>query len=205
MVQSNKLVIVITGTMTSGKGALSFFLINRGFKFIRHTQPILDYGLKRKLDMSNRTNWIKSSIEMKKTKGMDILSKLTSKEITEGERYVVSPVRYPSDIKYYKEHYNALILYIDSPFKDRYKRTLMKEIQKPISMAEFKLKDSEEWDPAGKDSEFKPNIKACKRLSDEIIINDKSLNELNTKLEKILRKYKIPDIEDTESYEDVHP
>ena len=69
MVKSNTPVIIITGPMSSGKGALNFFLINRGFFFIRHTKPIFERGLKENLDMNDRKNWLDIVVRMRKKMG----------------------------------------------------------------------------------------------------------------------------------------
>lgn len=202
MARANTLVIGITGTMTSGKGAIRYFLIDRGFKSIRHTRPILKEGLKRKLDMTNRQNWLDICVELRKRKGHEILAKQAEKKIKEGERYLVCPIRHPADITYLKKKYNALIFFIDAPFDKRYTRTFMKELGAGLSKEQFKQKDEFEHNPSGKDKEYLPNLNACKKLSDEIIINKGSLTKLNQDLQKILFKYKIPDIEDTGAYED---
>jgi len=202
MVKAKNIVIGITGTMTSGKAAIQYFLVDRGFKSIRFTRPILKEGLKRKDDMSNRKNWLKILVELRKEKGMDILARYASDKIKENERYVICPIRDAVDIEYLKKKYNALIIFIDAPFETRYKRTFLKELGSNMTKDDFKKKDDFEIKPTGKDKTYLPNIGECKKLADEIIMNDGSLNELNEKLEKILRKYKIPDLIDTDSYDD---
>lgn len=202
MVKAQNIVICITGTMTSGKGALQYFLIDRGFKAIRHTQPILDYGLKKKLDMKDRANWFKSVATLRKKFGMQVLAKKADEKIEEEERYVICPIRNPEDLKYFKNKYNALIIYVDAPVDLRYKRTYLKELGVSMTREEFEKKDKFEYDPKGEDRKYYPNIRKCKEMADAIIINDKTLNDLNTELEKVLRKYKIPDLIDTDSYED---
>jgi hypothetical protein len=72
----------------------------------------------------------------------------------------------------------------------------LKELGSKLSESEFKEKDIKEHKPTGDDKEYLPNMNECKKLSDEIIINDSTLNELNVKLERIMRKYKIAEIED---------
>lgn len=202
MPRAKTLVIGITGTMTSGKGAIRYFLINKGFKSIRHTRPILKEGLRRKADMSDRQNWLNISVEMRKKKSVGILARLASKQIKEGDRFLVCPIRHPADIKFLKEKYNALIIFVDSPIKSRYTRTFMKELGGGLTEEEFKKKDEFEHNPTGKDAKYLPNITACKKLADELITNDGSLTQLNKKLESILRKYKIPELLDKEVYED---
>jgi dephospho-CoA kinase len=202
MVQAKNIIIGITGTMTSGKGALKYFLVHRGFKSIRNTSLILAEGLKKRVDMSNRDNWLDLVVELRKKQVMEVLSKESEKNIKENNRYVICPIRHPADIKYLKDKYNALIIFIDSPYKMRYRRTLLKGLGSGLKEGDFKKKDEFEYSPTSKDKKYLPNISKCKKLSDEIIINDKSLNDLNKKLERILRKYKIPAIEDTGAYED---
>ncbi|MBN2015876.1 hypothetical protein JW766_03505 [Candidatus Dojkabacteria bacterium] len=202
MVKLNNIIIGITGTMTSGKGALQYFLVDRGFKAIRNTQPILDEGLKQKEDMSNRQNWLDILVDLRKKQGLGVLAKKASEQIQKDERYVICPIRHPADIKLLKEDYNALIIFVDAPFETRYRRTFLKEISAGMSKEEFKKKDDFEHSPDGADKEYLPNINECKKLSDEVIINDGSLNELNEKLERILRNHKIPDLEDTDSFDD---
>lgn len=202
MPRAQTLVIGVTGTMTSGKAAIRYFLVDRGFKSIRHTHSILREGLRLGKEMSKRENWVEVGVKMRKEKGIDILAQLSAKKIKEGERYVVCPLRHPADIKFLKEKYTALIIFVDAPFKTRYIRTLLKEQGAGLTEKDFKRKDEVENAPSGKDKKFLTNINACKKLADEIIMNDKGLSLLNQKLDAILRKYKIPDIEDTGAYED---
>ncbi|MBU0976645.1 MAG: hypothetical protein ABIE03_02255 [Patescibacteria group bacterium] len=202
MGQAGTLVIAITGTMTSGKAAVKYFLVDKGFKYIRHTDPILQEGLKRKLDMKDRQNWIDVLVDMRKKSGLEVLSQLATKQITEGERYVICPIRHPADIKYLKKKYDALVIFIDSQFDTRYTRTFLKELGGGMTKAEFKQKDDNENNPSGADKKYLPNIAACRDLSDIVIDNDASLNDLNKNLTKFLEKRQITDIVDTGTFDD---
>ncbi len=188
--------------MTSGKGAVRYFFIDKGFKSIRHTKPLLDEAMKRKIDVKDKERWLNLSTEMRREQGLDILSKISAEQIEEDERYVVCPLRHPADIKFFKEQYDALIIYVDAPFDTRYKRTLMKDFDTVLTEEEFKRKDEEENDPTGPDAKYKANINACKELSDEYVMNDGSINDLYKKLEDIMRKHSIPEMHDTGQYED---
>ncbi|MDD3647083.1 MAG: hypothetical protein PHS44_01090 [Candidatus Dojkabacteria bacterium] len=196
------LVIAVTGTMTSGKAAVKYFLVDKGFQYIRHTDPILQEGLKRKLDMKDRQNWIDVLVDMRKKEGMDILSKKASKLITEGERYVICPIRHPAEIEYLKKKYDALVIFVEADFDTRYKRTFLKELGGGMTKEEFKAKDDQENNPKGPDREYLPNLSACKKLADIVIDNDGSLNDLNLKLTKFLEKRQITDIVDTGTFDD---
>ena len=79
----------------------------------------------------------------------------------------------------------------------------MKEITKGLTKEEFTQKDKTEFNPKGKNKKYLPNMTKCKELADETIYNDGSLNDLNAKLERILRKHKLPDIEDNSHMDDV--
>jgi len=202
MIQIKNIIICITGTMTSGKAALKYFLVDRGFKAIRHSQLLVQEGKKLGYDMTNKNNSSKVSVLLRKKYGLDILSKTSATEIRNQERYVICPIRYSRDLKFFKDRYNALIIFTDAPFEIRYRRTKLKNIEEKLTIKEFKKIDNFEQDPTGKDKKYLPDINSCRKLSDEIIINNKSLDYMNQKLEKILRKYRIPDLEDTDTYED---
>lgn len=206
MVDAKRIIIGVTGTMTSGKGALQYFLVNRGFTYIRNTAPILEEGLKNKIDMKDRENWLKILVDLRKKNGMEVLAQEAEKEMDqndESDRFVVCPIRHPADIKYLKKKYNALIIFIDAPFDMRYRRTLIKELGSGLTKEDFKKKDELENNPTGNDAKYLPNIEECKKLADEVITNDKTLNNLNVALDRILRKHNIPDLEDTEAFEDI--
>ena len=202
MGKAKTLVIGVAGTMTSGKAAVEYFLVSRGFKSIKMTEPILEEGMKRKLDMKDRSNWLKIMVEMRKKQTKSILAEIASQQIQEDERYVICPIRYSEDIKYLKKQYDSLILFIDAPTPLRYRRTFLKAIELGMTESEFKKKDSFERNPTGKDKEYLSNVEACRKLADEVIVNEGSLDILNQKLDAVLRKYHIPDIEDTGAYED---
>lgn len=202
MARAKTLIVGITGPMTSGKGAVRYFFIDKGFKSIRHTKPLLDEAAKRKVDVKDKEKWINLATELRKEKGLDVLAKLSEEQIEEDERYVVCPLRHPADIKYLKEKYDAIIIYVDAPFDTRYKRTLMKEFDAGLTEEDFKRRDDEENSPTGPDAKYKININECKNLADEYIMNDGPINELYKKLEDIMRKYSIPEMQDTGQYED---
>lgn len=182
--------------MTSGKDAVRYFLVSRGFNSIRLTAPILKEGLKKKYDMSDRKNWLLLLKALRKKEDLDTLARKAAKKIKDDKRYVICPIRHPADMKYLKENYRTIIIFVDAPYKTRYRRTFLKELGAKLSESEFKEKDRKEHKPTGDDKEYLPNMSECKKLSDEIIVNDSSLNELNVKLERIMRKYKIAEIED---------
>lgn len=188
--------------MTSGKGAVRYFLIDKGFKSIRHTKPLLDEALKKGIDVKDKNKWVRLATELREEKEIDFLAKKSAEQIEENERYVICPLRHPADIKYLKDKYDAIILYIDAPFDTRYKRTLMKEFETGLTIEEFKKRDEQENSPTGDDKKYKININECKKLADEIVMNDGSINDLYQRLEDILRKYQIPSIEDRGQYED---
>ncbi len=196
MSNTKPLVIGLTGTMTSGKGAVQYFLVDRGFTYIRHTEPIFSKGEEKGLDMSDRKNWIKIAVEMRKEKGKEVFAKMAADRIKQDDRYVIAPLRYSEDIKYLKDKFDAIILYIDAPLETRYKRTFLSEKGIGMTKDEFMKRNDFECNPTGDDKELLPNVSKCKDLADEIVINDGSLNELNEKLEKIFRKYKIANVED---------
>ena len=199
---SSKLVILITGTMTAGKAALKYFLVDKGFKYIRHTDPILQEGLSKKIDMKKRENWIKVLVDMRKRDGNEVLSKLADEKVKDGDRFVICPIRHPEDIKYFKKRYNTIIIFIDAPFDIRYKRTFLKEMGSTLTKEEFKKKDDKENNPNGIYKEYLPNINECRKLADHIINNDSSLNDLNKDLEDFLRSKGITALIDTGAYDD---
>ncbi len=200
--RTKTLIIVISGTMTSGKGAVQYFLSSKGFKSIRFTRPVLHEGLKRQLNMTEKKNWEKITIEMRKKHGKDILARMASKLIKPGERYVICPVRYSVDIQYLKEKYNPIVIFVDAPFEKRYRRTFLKDPSINLSLDDFKKIDQNEKYPKDPDREYKSNIEECRKLKDVEINNDGTLNDLNAKLETILRKYNISEVKDDGVYED---
>lgn len=196
------IVICITGTMASGKGAVQYFLINKGFKHIRITDPIFEEMKLKKLSPNERKNWVNIDKEMRKKSGKDALAQIASKKIEQGERYVVCPIRHPEDIKYMKKNYKAKVIFVDAPIEDRFKRTYYKEVPSSMTLEEFKKRDDAENNPSGEEKEFLTNINECKKLSDFIIENKGTLNQLNNEVDKIMRSIGIPDTQDESIYED---
>lgn len=186
------IVILMTGPIASGKGAAKYYLVNKGFSHIRLTDPIIDEIEQQRLDPTERENWLKVAVDMRKKNGKSVLAEMASKRIKDGGKYVIDPLRYPEDIKFFKENYDAFTFFIDAPPEVRYKRTYYNPNGYGISKEEFKRRDDREMNPSGKDKEFLPNINECKELSDFVVENDGNLDHLNERLDGLMQKLNIP-------------
>lgn len=190
------IVILMTGPIASGKGAAKYFLVNKGFTHIRLTDPIIDEIEKKNLDPTDRSNWLKIVVDMRKKEGKDALAKKASEKIEEGGKYVIDPVRYPEDIEYFKKKYNAFVFYIDAPYDVRYKRTYYNPSGYGMSKEEFKKRDERETNPTGPEADYLPNIAKCKEMADFEVQNDGNLDHLSERLEELMQKLNIPMFQD---------
>jgi len=177
-----KVILGFTGSISSGKGTATRYLVEKynakSFKFSKILRDILD----RIYLLHTRDNLIKISIVIRDNFGQDILAKIISKDILEEDNniIVIDGIRRPADIKYLKDIKGFKLIGIDADIKIRYERLKKRN--------ENKDDKSKSWEDFLKDQKAETEIYIPELLkkSNHIINNNGNLEELYKKLDNLI-------------------
>jgi dephospho-CoA kinase len=185
-------IIGITGTLASGKTSVKDFFLSRfpSSYFISLSDIIEEELLKEGKELK-RENFIEKGNELRKRYGDQILVEvvtLTLPEKIEKQFLIIDGIRNPGEVEFLRKKFGKdfVLIAVDAPREIRFRRLLeRKKEEDPKTFEEFL--EIDETDLGKNQPEYGQNVEECLKLSDYLIINDGSINELNKKLEEIAR------------------
>ncbi len=179
-----KLIIGITGTFSSGKDTVAEYLAKKGFFHLSLSDLVREECQKRK-QYTSRDDLIKVANELRQNYGPGILAKIAKERIKDKEKIVISSIRNPAEVEELKKEGCFFLLAIDAPIKLRYQRAKKRgRIDDTVTFEKFKKQ--EEFERKG--NQFQQQLDKVILMADYTIINDKTLEELYQKIDKILNK-----------------
>ncbi len=184
-----KIVIGLVGPIASGKGTVIDFLKEKGFKAYSTSDVLKDEVSARGLKVT-RANCNKVSNELRGTLGADILARRTAEVIERDnpEYAVIDAIRNPSEIEFLKQKFGVKIIGVVADQRKRFelfmeRGTYTDEIQ---TWEQFKELDDREMAQVG---EHKQQIQACLELSDVVIENNGTVEELRQKVDEFISSF----------------
>jgi dephospho-CoA kinase len=172
--------IGLTGTNGSGKGAAAEYFISKGYAFYSLSDVIREELKKIGLEPT-RDNLIRKGNELRSLGGADFLARQVMKKV-EGKA-VIDSIRNPEEVRFLKSKKDFILLAIDADVKLRYERVKNRgRDESAATIQEFIRKEDEEntTNPA------QQQLHTCLEMADFKVLNEGSLNDLYTKLEKFL-------------------
>jgi dephospho-CoA kinase len=182
-------VIGITGTLASGKSNVKDFFLSHFSSYFVSLSDIIKEELLKEGKELKRENFIEKGNELRKKYGNQILvevATLTLPEKIEKQLLIIDGIRNPGEVEFLREKFGKdfVLIAVDAPKELRFKRLLERRKEgDPKTFEEF-LK-MEEVDLGKNQPEYGQKVEECLKLSDYLIINDGSIDELNKKVEKI--------------------
>ncbi|MEM2974564.1 MAG: hypothetical protein QW112_03000 [Candidatus Micrarchaeia archaeon] len=199
-------VIGLAGTIAAGKGVAKEMIEKKySAASFSLSDAIRDEVRRRGLEL-NRDNLVMVGNELRRVYGPDILAKRISRKIStsadadgrkiekkgaERRVIVIDSIRTPAEIEFLRKKYkkNCLTLFIDAPIRTRYRRAVSRsrEGEHKLSFREFKRQDE---DGLGKNQPaWGNNLAECRRISDFVVINSKSKEQLQDNILQIVGRY----------------
>jgi dephospho-CoA kinase len=181
------MIIGLTSFIGGGKGTLAAYLEDKGFICLSLSDVIRE-ELKEKNLPITRENLQDMANDLRKEKGNDYLAKKLISKIKEGKDYVFESLRNPDEIKALRHLDDFNLIFIDAPEKVRFSRVKKRNRESdPLTFEEFKRIEDKEMQSSHPQSQ---QLLRCKQMSDFIIVNDSSFEELYEKVDVLLKRIK---------------
>lgn len=178
------MIVGLTGLLGAGKGTVADYLKTKGFKYHSLSDEIREEADKRGIK-KNLQNLINLGNELRKEFGSGILAQRVLKKIEESknEKNVVDSIRNPQEIAELKKGSRFFLVSITAPLEIRYQRLqLRKRFDDNLSLKEFMKAEEGQLKGEGTGQQ----LLKCIKESDFQIENDKTLDDLYTKVDQIL-------------------
>lgn len=181
------IIIGITGTLGSGKGAIVNYLVNkRGFVHFSVRDLLVEEIKKRKMPI-NRDSMVKVGNDMRKKYGPSCLAKkLLSKANKSKKNCVIESLRNPHEVFALRKTENFYLFAIDAIPKIRYERIKKRDGKTDyVSYEEFIRDEKREMKSNNPNNQ---NISSCIKLADYKFMNNDTVKKLKNKVEKVLNE-----------------
>jgi dephospho-CoA kinase len=180
------IIIGITGTLGAGKGTVVEYLVkNKGFKHFSARALIVEEIEKRGLE-NNRDNMVVVANDLReKYSSGYVAEELFKRAIELGENAIIESLRAVGEIEILRKKGKFILLAIDADSKIRYERISQRgTTTDSISFEKFIADEEKEMES---DDPNKQNLKKCIEMADFKIENNGTIEELNSKIEGILK------------------
>jgi len=182
------MIIGLTGKNAAGKGEAANYLKSKGFIYYSLSDIIREEATKRNLEHS-RDNLIKIGNELRQNFAPNYLAhqiNLKLKEVLKNnpkQNFVIDSIRSPFEAKELMKNKNFTLVGIDAPIETRFKRLLERNrIGDAKTLEDFKKQEERE----NLKSDTNQQLDETFRLSQNIIRNDGTMEQLHAKIDDLL-------------------
>jgi dCMP deaminase len=181
------MIIGITGFYASGKDTVADYLKTQGFIHISLSDFIREECRKRKKPLT-RDNLIEMGNELRQKFGNGALAHKAVLSLEEFKNHVITSIRHPEEINTLRQRKDFILVFVDAPIEvrfNRYRARAKGEDKDAMTLDAFRKNEEREMQSDGSGQQ----LQRCKDMADIILRNEKDMNALNTKLDKILATY----------------
>jgi dCMP deaminase len=189
------MIIGLTGTLASGKGALAQFLKEKGFAYFSFGDEIREIAKQNGIELTRKNLQDLGNKLRKELGGGAIAERICGKIKTGGyENAVVDSIRSPYEIEVLRKMSDFFLVGVDAPWMIRFERIKNRNRESdPKTPEEFLAIEKRDM---GEEDEMGQQVAKCMRLVDLRFNNDGSLEDTKKKVEilygDILSKIRRP-------------
>ena len=181
------MIIGLTGSYAAGKDAVARFLVEKGFSYYS-LSDLLRKELSAEGRPSDRNSLIAKGNELRKKLGSGELAQRITQQMKKDrpKRAVVVSIRNPEEVNYLRKKLNFELWFVDAPLQVRYQRAVERmRSEDGISLEKFEEQEKSE----NSGHAHKQQLGVVAKMADETVINDKDMESLFEKINKLLRKW----------------
>jgi len=196
---TKKLIIGLTGPMAGGKGIVAEYLKKKGFYYSSTSERVREECRKRGIEIS-RDSLQNVADELRRKFGPEVLAKRTWNIVKKYPLAAIDSIRGVAEVDFLKTRSNFVrnkvlakrgsyfyLIGVTAPRKIRYQRLAERKRESdPITWKEFLAADKKDFKSG--QGKFGRNITACLKKADLLLYNNKTLKQLEKKVEKVLGK-----------------
>lgn len=182
------MIIGITGKNASGKGEAAAYLRSKGFVYYSLSDELREEATKHGLEHS-RDNLTNLGNELRKKHGPNYLAAQINKKIKQqpDKNFVIDSIRSPFESKELMKNKDFTLVGVDAPIELRFKRLLERNrIGDAKTLESFKQQEQRE----NLNNDSNQQLDETFKLSQKIIINKGTLEELHKKIDDLLKELK---------------
>lgn len=178
------MIIGITGTLGAGKGTVVEYLVKtRGFKHFS-VRDFLNAEIDKRGLEHNRNVMLEVANDLRATRGPGYIAEQLLVEAQEyGGDAVIESIRSLGEANHLREH-GALLWAVDADLNTRYERITKRQSETDkVTFEKFKQDEADEF---ANTEPSKNNIQAVMKMSDAVLFNDTTPEELYVQVEAAL-------------------
>ena len=184
------IIIGITGTNGAGKGTVVEYLVNnKGFVHFSARAFLVEEIERRGLE-NNRDNMVAIGNDLRLKNGPSVVADELFKRARETDNNcIIESLRTVGEIESLRRKGNFILLAVDADPKIRYERIFKRaSTTDNVSLEKFLADEAKEMESSDPN---KQNLRKCIEMADFVINNDGDVEELNKKIEDILKVIKV--------------
>lgn len=176
------MIIGVTGSYAAGKDSVAEILQKMGFYHISLSDMLREELTRRKVKLT-REALISIGTELRTTYGPDVLARRAIAKLKDGENFVITSIRNPSEVQALQERPEFLLVNVISPIKLRLQRLQERNREEdPKTLQDLQQKEAREnsTNPAGQQL---ASVASMARIT---IQNNGSLETLRDKVQQLV-------------------
>jgi dephospho-CoA kinase len=186
--ENKKTIIGVTGTLASGKDTVADYISKKyDLKNYSTSDEVRYEATKRGVDHA-RASLVQVANSIRSEMGLGELARRALERVSESEKVaLITGIRNVGEIKYLKENSNFYLISVDGPIEVRYERAKnRKRIGDGTTFEDFR--NSEETELSNKEvGEHGIELLPCMRMGDFFIINDSTVEDLNMRVDEVVK------------------
>ena len=186
--KQRKIIIGLTGPMGAGHGMVAEYLKKKGFFYSSTSERVREECRRRGREIT-RDSLQDVADELRRRFGPEILAKRTWNIVKKYPLAIVDSIRGIAEVDFLKSKPNFYLIGITAPRKIRYQRVMSRHRESdPITWKGFLAVDKKDFKSG--QGKFGRNITACLKKADFLVVNNRTIKELEKKIERWLEKFK---------------
>ena len=178
------MIIGLTGTNGAGKTIAAEHLRSNGFAYHSLSDEIRA-ELESEGREATRENLIEAGNRLRADQGPAVLAERVKRRLRPDRNYVVDSIRNPHEVRALQSAGNFCLLHLDGPREIRYERVRERGGPRtPASLDEFTAQEERETNSTDPTHQ---QLRACREMADENLINAGTLEELRAALDSFVK------------------